>query len=33
LSATELIKVGADRTIDTFRDSALWEILERRIAA
>jgi HAD superfamily hydrolase (TIGR01509 family) len=33
LSAAELIKVGADRTIDTFRDSALWEILERRIAA
>jgi HAD superfamily hydrolase (TIGR01509 family) len=33
LSAAELIKIGADRTIGTFRDQALWEILERRIAA
>ncbi|MEE1657389.1 HAD-IA family hydrolase [Microvirga sp. CF3062] len=33
LSAAELTKVGADRTIETFRDSALWEVLERRIAA
>ena len=33
LSAAELIKVGADRTIETFRDSALWEVLEHRTAA
>jgi HAD superfamily hydrolase (TIGR01509 family) len=33
LSASELTKVGADRTIETFRDRALWEVLERRIAA
>ena len=33
LSAAELTKVGADRTIETFRDRALWEVLERRIAA
>ncbi|NBJ12641.1 HAD family hydrolase [Microvirga arsenatis] len=33
LSATELTKHGADGTIGTFRDRALWEVLERRIAA
>jgi beta-phosphoglucomutase len=33
LSAAELTKAGADRTIATFRDSSLWEFLERRIAA
>jgi len=33
LSAAELTRIGADRTIETFRDRALWEILERRIAA
>jgi len=33
LSAAELTKVGADRTIETFRDHALWEVLERRLAA
>ncbi|MBJ6124518.1 HAD family hydrolase [Microvirga splendida] len=33
LSAAELTKVGADRTIETFRDRALWEVLESRIAA
>jgi HAD superfamily hydrolase (TIGR01509 family) len=33
LSAAELTKVGADRTIGTFRDPSLWEVLERRIAA
>lgn len=33
LSAAELTKVGADRTIATFRDHALWEVLERRLAA
>jgi beta-phosphoglucomutase len=33
LSVAELTKAGADRTIATFRDSSLWEFLERRIAA
>jgi beta-phosphoglucomutase len=33
LSADEMTALGADRTIETFRDPALWEILERRLAA
>ncbi|MGO4573786.1 HAD family hydrolase [Microvirga sp. 2TAF3] len=33
LTAGEMRAVGADRTIPNFRDPALWEILERRIAA
>jgi HAD superfamily hydrolase (TIGR01509 family) len=33
LSAEEMREIGADATIDTFHDQALWEILERRIAA
>jgi beta-phosphoglucomutase len=30
LSADEMREVGADLTIETFRDQALWEVLERR---
>lgn len=33
LTAEEMRAVGADQTIETFRDPALWELLERRIAA
>ncbi|WP_230531293.1 HAD family hydrolase [Microvirga roseola] len=33
LTADEMKAVGADATIDTFHDSALWDILERRTAA
>jgi HAD superfamily hydrolase (TIGR01509 family) len=33
LTADEMTDAGADRTIETFRDQALWEILERRLAA
>jgi beta-phosphoglucomutase len=33
LSAEEMRAVGADATIETFHDRALWEVLERRIAA
>jgi beta-phosphoglucomutase len=33
LSAAELTRIGADRTIETFRDPALGEIRERRVAA
>ncbi len=33
LSAGEMREVGADATIETFHDRALWDILERRVAA
>jgi beta-phosphoglucomutase len=33
LAADEMESLGADRTIQTFHDPALWEILERRLAA
>jgi len=33
LAADEMTAFGADRTIETFRDPVLWEILERRLAA
>jgi beta-phosphoglucomutase len=33
LSADDMRKVGADVTIETFQDGALWKILEGRIAA
>lgn len=33
LSAQEMQDVGADATIETFHDRALWDILERRLAA
>jgi beta-phosphoglucomutase len=33
LSAQEMRAVGADATIDTFHDRALWDVLERGIAA
>jgi HAD superfamily hydrolase (TIGR01509 family) len=33
LSAGEMKEVGADLTIETFRDQALWQILERRLAS
>jgi beta-phosphoglucomutase len=33
LSAEEMREIGADATIDTFHDPALWDVLERRIAA
>lgn len=33
LTADEMKAVGADGTIETFRDPALWEVLERRLAA
>ncbi|HZH52018.1 MAG TPA: HAD family phosphatase [Microvirga sp.] len=33
LTADEMARLGADRTIETFRDPALWEILEGRLAA
>jgi len=33
LSAEEIRRVGADTTIETFHDRALWNILERRSAA
>jgi beta-phosphoglucomutase len=33
LSAQEMRDVGADETIETFHDRALWDILERRLAA
>ena len=33
LSAEDMRAVGADATIETFHDRALWEVLERRIAA
>ncbi len=32
LSAKEMREIGADATIETFRDRTLWEILESRIA-
>lgn len=32
LSAEEMRAVGADASIETFRDPALWELLERRLA-
>ena len=33
LGAEEMREIGADATIDTFHDPALWAVLERRIAA
>lgn len=33
LSAEELRGLGADATIETFHDRALWDVLERRLAA
>ena len=33
LSAEEMREIGADATIETFHDAALWDVLERRIAA
>ncbi|RDI57751.1 HAD family hydrolase [Microvirga subterranea] len=33
LTADDMKALGADGTIETFRDPALWEILERRVAA
>lgn len=33
LSADELRRLGADATIETFHDRALWDVLERRLAA
>ena len=33
LTADEMTDLGADRTIETFRDPALWEVLEGRLAA
>lgn len=33
LSAQEMREIGADMTIETFHDPALWAILQRRIAA
>jgi len=33
LTADEMKALGADLTIETFHDQALWEILERRLAA
>lgn len=33
LTADEMNDLGADRTIETFRDPTLWEVLERRLAA
>ncbi|MBF9235040.1 HAD family hydrolase [Microvirga alba] len=33
LSAEEMLNVGADRPVDNFRDRALWEVLEQRLAA
>ncbi|WP_112663765.1 HAD family hydrolase [Microvirga flavescens] len=33
LTAEEMNAVGADHTIHTFRDKALWDVLERRLAA
>ena len=33
LAADEMTRLGADRTIETFRDPELWRILERRLAA
>jgi len=33
LTADEMNDLGADRTIETFRDPALWEVLEGRLAA
>jgi beta-phosphoglucomutase len=33
LSADDMTALGADLTIETFRDPTLWEVLERRLAA
>lgn len=33
LSAQDMRELGADATIETFHDRALWDILERRLAA
>ena len=33
LSADEMREIGADAAIETFHDRALWDNLERRIAA
>jgi hypothetical protein len=32
LTADEMKHAGADLTIETFRDPALWEVLEQRLA-
>jgi HAD superfamily hydrolase (TIGR01509 family) len=33
LTADQMTGLGADRTIETFRDAGLWEILESRLSA